>query len=484
MTDTVNLGLPFLAAAQAQKHVTHNEALRLLDTLLQLAVITRTLNAPPGAPAEGQRWIVKASPVPTGAWAGHGNHIAAWQDGAWQFSVPKTGWLAYVVDEAMLAGWSGTAWINALSLANLLLLGVNTAADATNRLAVKADAVLFNHDDVTPGTGDMRTKLNKSAAARTASLLLQDATSGRAEIGLTVDDDLHVKVSPDGASWTDALTIDRATGTVKVNVALQGVASGFKNAIINGRFRVNQRAVSGTVTLAAGAYGHDRWKAGAGGCTYSFAVSGIDTTVTITAGTLTQVIEDINVEGGVYTASWSGTAQARVYQGAPAGAYAASGFQTGSLAAGAATTIEFNTGTLTRVQLEARGRATDFERRPYGTELALCQRYYHRRTSTSANDMIGTMQVAAAGTVFGKLYDLPVTMRAAGTVTVSSFAHLSPWLANGGGTTAFTAGTLVAIQDSVRTVAGLTGSSGLVIGDACNIYFNTASGWIATDAEI
>ena len=66
MTDTANLGLPCIEAAQAQKHVTHNEALRMLDTLVQLAVLDRDLTAPPGSPSEGQRWIVKrqARPAP------------------------------------------------------------------------------------------------------------------------------------------------------------------------------------------------------------------------------------------------------------------------------------------------------------------------------------------------------------------------------------------------------------------------------------
>ncbi|MGC1467553.1 MAG: DUF2793 domain-containing protein [Pseudolabrys sp.] len=61
MTDTTNLGLPCIEAAQAQKHVTHNDALRILDALVQLAVLDRDLSVPPGSPAEGQRWIVKAT---------------------------------------------------------------------------------------------------------------------------------------------------------------------------------------------------------------------------------------------------------------------------------------------------------------------------------------------------------------------------------------------------------------------------------------
>ena len=61
-------GLPYLAAAQAQKHVTHNEALRRLDAVVQLAVLDATLAAPPASPDEGDRYIVAASA--TGAWAG------------------------------------------------------------------------------------------------------------------------------------------------------------------------------------------------------------------------------------------------------------------------------------------------------------------------------------------------------------------------------------------------------------------------------
>jgi hypothetical protein len=224
MTDTVNLGLPCIEAAQAQKHVTHNEALRIIDTLLHLAIITRTLNVPPGGPAEGQRWIVKAAPAPTGAWAGHGNHVAAWQDGAWQFSVPKTGWLAYILDETLLAAWNGAAWVNALAaFQNIPMVGINTAADAANRLAVKSDAILFSHDDVTPGTGDHRIKVNKSAAGKTASYLFQDNFSGRAEVGLTGDDDFHFKVSPNGSTWLESLLIDRTTGKVSFPQGAAGI---------------------------------------------------------------------------------------------------------------------------------------------------------------------------------------------------------------------------------------------------------------------
>lgn len=124
MTDTANLALPCIEGSQAQKHVTHNEALRILDTLVQLAVLDRDLTAPPGAPTEGQCWIVKTGA--TGAWASHVDAIAAWQDSAWQFSTPRTGWLAYVIDESALVNWNGSAWVAAIKAGREVLTANRT----------------------------------------------------------------------------------------------------------------------------------------------------------------------------------------------------------------------------------------------------------------------------------------------------------------------------------------------------------------------
>ena len=109
MSDTsTHLLLPYLLAAQAQKHVTVNEALRLLDGLVQLAVLDRHLTAPPASPADGDRYIVASGA--TGAWAGWDLNVAYWVDGAWMRLVPRPGWQAWVVDEATFLGWDGTAW--------------------------------------------------------------------------------------------------------------------------------------------------------------------------------------------------------------------------------------------------------------------------------------------------------------------------------------------------------------------------------------
>lgn len=220
MTDqTPNLVLPYIAAAQSQKHVTHNEAIRMLDAIVQVGVSSRTLTEPPAAPTDGDRYIVPTGA--TGAWAGAAATIAAWQDGAWAFYMPRTGWLAWVSSEAKLYVFTGSVWTPQASGSSSVnpvdLVGVNATADATNKLAVSSPATLLNHD----GAGH-QLKINKAASAQTASLLFQNGFSGRAEFGLTGDDNFHVKVSPDGAAWTEAIVVDRTSGLTAVK-ALESV---------------------------------------------------------------------------------------------------------------------------------------------------------------------------------------------------------------------------------------------------------------------
>lgn len=277
---TPKLGLPYLVAAQAQKHVTHNEALRALDAVVQIGVIDRHLSAPPSAPSEGDCYIVAAAA--TGAWSTHDQKLAAWQDGAWMFYAPKKGWLSWIGDEARLLVWDGTQWIAAAAAntSSLPMFGINTAPDATNRLAVKSDAVLHSHDDVTPGNGSVQHKLNKAAAANTASFLFQTGYSGRAEFGLTGDDNWHVKVSPDGAVWKEALIVDRTNGWLGIGghapaapVHIVGPGGGVNPVVeansestsaigldawrSRGTFAAKTALVDGDAIMANRAYGHD-----------------------------------------------------------------------------------------------------------------------------------------------------------------------------------------------------------------------------------
>ncbi len=212
---TPALNLPLIAEDQAQKHVTHNEALEALDALVQATVASRATAAPPATPNEGDAWIVATSA--SGDWAGHDGEIASFRGGGWLFHAPRKGWLVHVADEDVFAFFDGAQWVELGAaigaLQSLLKLGINAAADDTNRLAVKSDAVLFSHDDASgSGTGDMRVKLNKAAPVNTASVLFQTGWSGRAEMGLTGDDDFSIRVSQDGSAWHEAMIVERDSG--------------------------------------------------------------------------------------------------------------------------------------------------------------------------------------------------------------------------------------------------------------------------------
>lgn len=217
MSASTRLALPYIDAAQSQKHVTHNEALLALDALVMLSVRARGAAAPPAAPAEGDRFIL--GDAPTGAFAGRARALAAFDDGGWSFLAPRAGWRAYVEDEDVFLLYDGTVWkdvgLSLREVKNLSRLGVGVAADAANPLSAKLNSALFAARPAAEGgTGDLRFVLNKSAAGATVSQIYQSNWSGRAETGLAGDDHFRLKVSPDGAAWTSAIDVDPATGLV------------------------------------------------------------------------------------------------------------------------------------------------------------------------------------------------------------------------------------------------------------------------------
>ena len=319
-------------------------------------------------------------------------------------------------------------------------VGIGTALDPANPLSVYGASALFN------GTSFNFT-LNKSAAANTASVIFEDGFSGRAQIGLTGDDNFHFKVSPNGSTWTEAINISATTGqpTFAQGIAA-GEAVGFRNRLRNASFAINQRVVSGTVTLAAGAYGHDGVKAGAGGAVYTFATVGIDNTLTITSGSLILPIEAGMIEGGAYMLSHAGAARARVWQGtgySGSGSYATTPLAPTGLTAATQTNIEFTTGTILRPQFEPGSVATAFERRPPGVELALCERYY--RKSYPIATAPGSAVTAGQGSVYtnsgasaylGATVFFSTRMRATPILTIydnsGAAGHLSYWASGTG----------------------------------------------------
>ena len=212
---TTHLLLPYILAAQAQKHVTHNEALRLLDGLIQLSVIDRDLAAPPASPADGDRYIVASGA--TGSWAGWDLNVALWTDGAWLRLPPRAGWRAWVGDEGLLLVYDGAGWIGTTptALQNLELLGIGTTADAANPFSAKLNGALWTARTVGEGgTGDLFYTMNKEAAGDDLGLTLQTAYVTKALLGLFGSDKFRLAVSADGSSFFDAFIVDNANGIV------------------------------------------------------------------------------------------------------------------------------------------------------------------------------------------------------------------------------------------------------------------------------
>jgi hypothetical protein len=219
---TPHLNLSLLAAEQAQKHVTVNEALVLLDALIHLSVKNKNLTVLPLSPAEGDRYIVAASA--TGAWAGQSGKIALFNGGAWVFIAPREGFRTWLEDDNALYIHDGSVWVDSgniiHALQNLSLLGVGATADATNPFSAKLNKALWTAKTVSEGgDGDLRYTLSKETASDTLSMLFQTGYSGRAEAGLTGDDNFTLKMSPNGSSWTTAFVADKTTGNIGIGSA-------------------------------------------------------------------------------------------------------------------------------------------------------------------------------------------------------------------------------------------------------------------------
>lgn len=146
-----------------------------------------------------------------------------------------------------------------------------------------------------------------------------------------------------------------------------------KNVLINADFRINQRVyVSGTNTTGADEYTLDRWRVVTSGQNVTFSALGTDNTITCPAGGYATEVEALDVIGGTYTVSWTGTATCTV------GGTARITGESFTVTANTNLIVAFSGGTLKQPQLELGSTETDFEQRAIELELSMCQRYYEK----------------------------------------------------------------------------------------------------------
>jgi hypothetical protein len=273
--------------------------------------------------------------------------------------------------------------------------------------------------------------------------------------------------------------------------ALLPAGLGFRNLLINGEFRINQRGYASASNLASGSYGFDRWKSSFTNTTLTFTSASQGQIVTINSGgSIKQIIERENVSAGTYILSWTGTATGRVYNtGATPPSYAASPLFV-TLDGLANVDVEFTasggTQTLWKPQLEANYQATPFEQRPIGVELALCQRYYQRRTGTGSTTYTSLGGFGAFGSSTAADFDfvLPVVMR---VVPHTLDYHSASGFVGSTSNASYTSTSLgiqtvtATAQVFAITLSGMSGTAGLAVRLLVN---NSTSGYLGWSAEL
>jgi uncharacterized protein DUF2793/endosialidase-like protein len=250
MDTTPNLSLAYIAAAQAQKHVTHNEALRALDAIVQLMVLDKDLAAPPVSPADGARYIV--APSPTGAWSGQAGKIAAWQDGVWAFYTPREGWLAWVGDENALYIWSGAAW-TAFAAGSLGEIAEDPTPQLGGDLDTNGHGIAFTDaTGLTDDSGNEQLVFHKSASAVNHLGVTNSATGAGPQLSAEgPDPNIDLRLTPKGTGAVRTagqmlvssasfppLRMERTTGNTSSMVGGQQILATSSGNMVDG-FGVN-----------------------------------------------------------------------------------------------------------------------------------------------------------------------------------------------------------------------------------------------------
>jgi hypothetical protein len=215
---------------------------------------------------------------------------------------------------------------------------------------------------------------------------------------------------------------------------------------------------------------------------FSYTISSANTwekkTVTIAGDTSGTWLTTNGIGIGVYFSLGSGATYS-----------AAAGSWTGSTvfsATGATSVVGTNGATfyITGVQLEKGRVATSFDVRPYGTELALCQRYYYRQYSSATGSRFGMGQVlSSTSALVNSLF--PVTMRTAPTALEQTGTAANYLITNNAGTgVACSAVPTFNIANVSEANTLFTVASGLTAGNACFCPASAANIYLGWSAEL
>jgi hypothetical protein len=242
-------------------------------------------------------------------------------------------------------------------------------------------------------------------------------------VSFTVAPQVSITIEPgDLLSFTDAQTFS----ATEQKQARANIGTDDRNLIINPDFRINQRLYASGAALAAGAFGHDRWKSTGGG-SYTFTQLSSSTQINVT-GSLTQIIEGTQVEGGSYVLSWEGTATAKVGVNTttpPGGGYASSPITVAGQTANSPMVVEIGGGTLGKVKLEKGTVPTPFTMPDFSLEFLRCYRYCWQWNADGAAQRLGQLAIDTS-TTGQMVITLPTPLRSSPNISFSGLTPYSP----------------------------------------------------------
>jgi hypothetical protein len=450
--DTPRLKLGQLVDGQELDAMAINDALIQIDAQSDLYLKGQFVNTPPSSPADGDTWLLGASP--TGAWSGYAYKIAYCIDGGWRFYTPFNGLRAFVATSNTFLVYQDGSWIDWASL--LSLPGVS----GDNRLINGGFQVDQRNQGAATSVGNDSYCLDRwyvlsQTAAVTVSQLADPETGYTHAIRLT-------------QPQTTAQRMGLAQIVEGVNCKdLRG-----GNATLSARVRISTSQAIGYAILG--------WTGTEDAVTSNVVNSW--TSGTYTAGNFFLGSNLAVLAVGTQTpaaATWTTLAPLSAAMGTAFNNVIGLVWTQGAAAQTVTLDVDF-------AQLEAGSAALPFQRIGAAAERARCQRYYFRwRPANDVNDSICIMQAWGATRVFGKLMDLPVPMRANPATSVSAPGDFDVWSANGATAWPLTA---FALDGGSRFMLGCTGptaaTASLTAGNATILTPANTSAWMAADAEL
>ena len=216
MSDTTRLELPLLQAAQAQKHVTVNEAFEKLDALVQLSIDSAGATVAPLSSVEGEVHAIGSGA--TGDWLGQDGMLAVFANNGWLFVEPRTGWRGWRVDTGSAVTFDGVDWVEGAGSLSASGAGfvhrtieidhaVSSGATSTIADAIPANSVVYGV------TGRVLSLIGGAASFQIGA----DGSADRYGSGIGVV----------AGAWARGLTGSPLTYYVDTDIVLTGVGGNF-----------------------------------------------------------------------------------------------------------------------------------------------------------------------------------------------------------------------------------------------------------------